>query len=85
MPHYSNPNRHVRIVTRKIFTNFPCCADDRAFEAACEGWPNDSWRQIYVIQEYDDPEMEYLRQWLLANGAEENDEWVLLSIRWFKI
>lgn len=83
MTKYSNPNRNVRIVTRKIFIDFHRCADHRAFEAACEEQSNGSWRQVHVLQEYTrDPEMEYLRQWLLANGAEANDEWVLLSIRW---
>ena len=29
-----------------------------------------------------DPDMEHVRQWLLANGAEETDEYVFVSICW---
>lgn len=72
MPHYIGPNRKIRIVTRKIFEDFNRCDDDRAWQAACTEQPNDSWREICV----------YLRQWLLKNGATEEDGHVILAISW---
>ncbi len=42
-------------------------------------WSN---REICVNEKYDDPDMEHVRQWLLANGAEETDEYVFVSICW---
>ena len=82
MPHYIGPNRQVQVVTRKVFENFNRCEDYRAFEVACLEQANDSWREIRVNQKHDDPDMEHLRQWLLANGAEESDEYVLIVISW---
>ena len=75
--------RPVSIVTRKIFHNFSNdCRDRRAFEAGCEEQSNDSYRMIRVDGEHWDADMEYLRHWLLANGAEESDEYVFISICW---
>jgi hypothetical protein len=80
MLQYIGSNRKVRIVQRKVFENFYCCPDHRAYEAACEKQPDDSW-EICVYKKYDDPDMEHLRQWLLANGAEESDKYVFVVNR----
>jgi hypothetical protein len=82
MPHYLGPNRKVQIVTRKVFEDFNRCGDDRAWMAACMEQPNDSWREFAVGEEYDDPDEEYLRQWLLSNGACEEDAYIFLAICW---
>lgn len=82
MPHYLGTNRKIKIVTRKVFENLNRIDDQRAWQAACMEQRNDSWREVCVSKENSDPEQEYLRQWLLKNGAEENDEHVILGISW---
>lgn len=82
MPHYLGPNRKVNIVTRKVFEDFGQCGDQRAWEAACEERSNDSWMKVCVCERSSDPELEYLRQWLLRNGATEEDQYVILGISW---
>lgn len=82
MPHYLGPNRTVSIVTRKVFEDFNRCSDPRAWEAACLEQPNDSWREIAVGKPDSDPDIEYLRQWLLKHGATKADEYVILGISW---
>ena len=82
MPHYLGPNRKVAIVTRKVFEDFNRCGDQRAWEAACMEQRNDSWREVEVGKTQEDPEEEYLRQWLLKNGAEVADEYVIIGICW---
>lgn len=82
MPHYLGPNRKVRMVTRKVFENFNRCGDDRAWMAAITDQNNDSWREFCVSKKHNDPEDEYLRQWLLKNGATEKDEYVFVAICW---
>lgn len=82
MPHYLGPNRTINIVARKVFENFNQCNDQRAWEAACMEQRNDSWVEICVNKKHDDPEDEHLRQWLLRNGACEQDEYVILGICW---
>lgn len=82
MPHYIGPNRKVNIVTRKVFENFDLCDDPRAWQAACEEQPNNSWREICVNEKHCDEEQEYLRQWLLKNGATVEDEYVIIEICW---
>jgi len=73
----------IRIVKRKVFENFYHCDDRRAWETACEEQPNDSLRAFDVDEVYEDePDLEYLRQWLLRNGAVEEDEVVILFISW---
>ena len=70
-------------MTRKVFQNFAVEADSRAFQAACEEQPNDTFREICVSEPYeDDPGMEYLRQWLLNHGAKQEDEYVFVEICW---
>ena len=71
------------IVTRKVFANFSNdCRDRRALEAGCEEQSNDSYRKVRVDEEHWDADREHLRQWLLANGAEESDKYVFISICW---
>ncbi len=82
MPHYIGPDREVQIVTRKVFENFNRCDDQRAWEAACLEQSNDSWREVCVKKPADDPDEEHLRQWLLNNGATEEDEYVFVEICW---
>lgn len=84
MPHHLGPHRKVEVIIRKVFEDFGCCDDPRAWKAACEDQRNDSWVEICVEEPYGDgdPEMEYLRQWLLRNGASEQDGYVLLGISW---
>ncbi len=74
--------REMKIVTRKVFEDFSKCDDPRAWEAACIERSNDSWRKVCVKNKYSDPEEEYLRQWLLKNGANEKDEYVFIGISW---
>ena len=81
IPHYLG-NTKVQIVNRKVFENFNRCFDSQAWLAACTEQPNDSFREFAVGKLYSDPDDEYLRQWLLANGAEESDEVVFLAICW---
>ena len=82
MPHYIGPNRKVTIVNRKVFENFNRCNDRRAWETATLEQPNDSFREFAVGELYSDPDDEHLRQWLLANGAEESDKVIFLAICW---
>ena len=82
MPHYIGPDRKISIVTRKVFENFNRCRDERAWGAASEDQPNDSWREVCVKKKASDPEQEHLRRWLLKSGAEEADEYVILAISW---
>lgn len=83
MPHYIGPNRKMSIVTRKVFENFDRCTDSRAWNVACEEQRNDSFREFAVGKPYEgDEDSEYLRQWLLNNGAEEADKVVFLAICW---
>ena len=82
MPHYIGPNRKMEIVVRKVFEGFGCSADSRAWEAACMEQPNDSWIEVCVSEPDSDPEQEYLRQWLLKNGATEADKYVFVEICW---
>lgn len=82
MPHYLGRNRKVTIVNRKVFENFDCCGDYLAWQTACISGPNDSFREFAVGDAYSDPDDEHLRQWLLANGADESDEVVFLAICW---
>jgi|GEM_PF-5944665 len=82
MPHFIGPNRETFIVTRKVFQNLVRSIDQRAWETACLEQPNDSFREFRVDTKYNDPNDEYLRQWLLKNGAEESDEYVFLDICW---
>lgn len=79
MPHYLD-NTEVTIVNRKVFENFTCCSDRQAWETACLEQPNDSFREFAVGEAYSDPDDEHLRQWLLANGADEYDFVVFLAI-----
>jgi hypothetical protein len=82
VPHHLGPNREVTIVSRKVFEDFDRCADSRAWEAACLDQPNDSWREVCVSEPSEDSDEEYLRQWLLRNGATEDDQYVFLAICW---
>ncbi len=82
MPHYLGPNRKTTIVNRKVFENFNCCPDHKAWLTASLEQPNDSFREFEVGDSYSDPDDEHLRQWLLANGADESDEVVFLAICW---
>lgn len=73
----------MNITTRKVFENFSeICHDQRVWEEACYGQFNDSVCKVYVDQKRDDADTEYLRQWLLANGAEESDGYVFIAIYW---
>ena len=73
----------VKIDTRKVFSNFSSdCDDPLALEVGCEEQSNDSYRLIHVDEEHWNADMEHLRQWLLANGAEESDKYVFISICW---
>lgn len=73
----------TEITKRKVFENFGrVCRDQRAWEGACCNQCKDSFRKVYVDQEALDPDEEYLRQWLLANGAEESDGYVFIAISW---
>lgn len=72
----------MKIVKRKVFKNFNRCNDRRAWETACKGQRNGYFREFYVNYVYDDPDLEHLRQWLLRNGATEEDEFVFLLICW---
>lgn len=82
MPHYLGPNRKVTVVNRKVFEDFNRCPDRIAWEAACMEQSNDSFREFAIDELYSDPDEEHLRQWLLANGAEESDKVVFLAICW---
>ena len=78
-----NKMPEMKIVARKVFVNFcRTCRDQRAWEAACCEQSNDSWPRFAVGVPQEDADQEYLRQWLLQNGAEEADEYVFLSISW---
>lgn len=46
------------------------------------GQDNGSFRTLDVDEVYADSDLEYLRQWLLRNGATEMDGCVFLSICW---
>ncbi len=74
----------MKITTRKVFEDFGnACCDQRALEAGYTEQRNDTVRRVCVDKECDyDAEVEYLRQWLLANGAEESDGYVLIIISW---
>ena len=65
--------QHIRIAERD---------DIRAWMTACEEQAHDSFRAFEVSEVYDDPDLEYLRQWLLSKGATEADEFVFLSVCW---
>lgn len=86
MPHYLGPNRKLEVVTRKVFENFNRCDDTKAWDIAwniaCMEQRNDSWVEIAVGEVQDDSDDEYLRQWLLRNGATEEDGHVFLAISW---
>lgn len=72
-----------KIQSIKTFENFSrLCRDPRAWEAACLGQGNDTWRRFCVGSKYADPDEEYLRQWLLKHGLEEADGAVFLWIAW---
>lgn len=81
MPHHVG-NTEVKIVTRKVFEDFGSCDDQRAWEVACDEQANDSWVEVCVSKVHDDPDREHLRQWLLQNGACEEDGYVILGISW---
>ena len=73
----------MEITKRKVFEDFShACRDQRAWEEACLNQYNDSVRKVHVDKKCLDTDAEYLRQWLLANGAEESDGYVFVVISW---
>ncbi|KKL18819.1 hypothetical protein LCGC14_2471740 [marine sediment metagenome] len=73
-----------KISTCKVFSNFhQCCRDQRAWEIACEDQRNGSWRPLKVDHFFDDPDIEYLRRWILNHSSIiESEELVFLRISW---
>lgn len=71
----------MRVRTRKVFERFNQCPDDRAWDAADNETPSNGLIASFPVSEpYEDPEPEYLRQYLLRVGAKESDGYVILIL-----
>ncbi len=68
---------------RKVFEDFSgTCHDQRAREEGCLDRYIDCVRKVHVDKKCPDADAEYLRQWLLANGAKESDGYVFVVTPW---
>ncbi len=50
------------------------------WDEVSDSQPNDSYRRVYIGDP--EPHLPKTVAWLLANGAEKNDNQVLVSISW---
>lgn len=80
MPSNVEPNYEGKVVPRKVFENFDRCDDPTVYRTVRKGQSGYSWVGWQVAEPHENEDRERVRQWLLKNGAEERDEYVLFWI-----